>query len=79
MSVSKLRIAIVVQRYGNEINGGAEFHARLVAEELANYYDVEVMTTCALRWIDLPLPIKKVAALHLQDMTSNSLSTKLLQ
>lgn len=47
----ELKIAIVVQRYGLEINGGAEFHARLVAEGLADYYKVEVLTTCALDYV----------------------------
>lgn len=51
MATSDLKLAIVVQRYGNEINGGAEFHARLVAEELAKYYQVEVLTTCALDYV----------------------------
>lgn len=51
MNTSDLKLAIVVQRYGNEINGGAEFHARLVAEELARFYNVEVLTTCAYDYI----------------------------
>lgn len=51
MDTSDLKLAVVVQRYGLEINGGAEFHARLVAEELARYYKVEVITTCALDYI----------------------------
>jgi glycosyltransferase involved in cell wall biosynthesis len=51
VATSDLKLAIVVQRYGNEINGGAEFHARLVAEELAKYYQVEVLTTCALDYV----------------------------
>lgn len=46
-----MKLAIVVQRYGSEINGGAEFHARLVAEELAKYYRVEVITTCAYDYV----------------------------
>lgn len=41
------KIAIVVQRYGSEINGGAEYHARLIAERLGKYFTVEVFTTTA--------------------------------
>ena len=44
-------IAIVVQRYGEEINGGAEYHARLIAERLSKYFLVEVFTTTALDYI----------------------------
>ena len=46
----KDKIAIVVQRYGLEINGGAELHARLLAEKLSNRYDVEVITTRAIEY-----------------------------
>ncbi|HEX6165069.1 MAG TPA: glycosyltransferase [Vicinamibacterales bacterium] len=44
-----MKIAIVVQRYGADINGGAEQHARYVAEHLARHVQVEVLTTCAHR------------------------------
>ena len=46
-----MKLAIVVQRYGLEINGGAELHARYIAERLARHADVEVLTTCALDYI----------------------------
>lgn len=46
----KDKIAIVVQRYGLEINGGAELHAKLLAEKLSLYYEVEVLTTCAIEY-----------------------------
>jgi glycosyltransferase involved in cell wall biosynthesis len=42
-----VKLAIVVQRYGADINGGAELHARYVAELLARRHTVEVLTTCA--------------------------------
>lgn len=45
------KVAFVVQRYGMEVNGGAEFHCRLVAEHLSKYFDVEVLTTCAVDYV----------------------------
>lgn len=42
-----MKVAIVVQRYGANISGGAELHARYVAERLAPRIDVRVLTTCA--------------------------------
>lgn len=41
------KIAIVVQRYSEDINGGAELHARLLAERLGKIYNVDVLTSCA--------------------------------
>lgn len=46
-----MKIAVVVQRYGADINGGAELHARYVAERLAAYADVRVLTTCARDYV----------------------------
>jgi glycosyltransferase involved in cell wall biosynthesis len=46
-----VKIAIVVQRYGADINGGAELHARYIAEHLARRVEVEVLTTCARDYI----------------------------
>ena len=46
-----MKIAIVVQRYGADINGGAELHARYIAEHLARHVQVEVLTTCARDYI----------------------------
>lgn len=44
-----MKVAVVVQRYGADINGGAEQHARYVAEHLGKHVQVEVLTTCAHR------------------------------
>jgi glycosyltransferase involved in cell wall biosynthesis len=46
-----VKLAVVVQRYGADINGGAELHARYVAERLARHADVEVVTTCARDYV----------------------------
>ncbi len=46
-----MRIAVVVQRYGADINGGAELHARYVAERLSRHAEVEVVTTCARDYV----------------------------
>lgn len=46
-----MKLAVVVQRYGANINGGAELHARYIAEHLAHHADVDVVTTCALDYV----------------------------
>jgi glycosyltransferase involved in cell wall biosynthesis len=46
-----VNIAVVVQRYGVAINGGAELHARYIAEQLARHATVEVLTTCATDYV----------------------------
>ena len=43
-----MRVLVVVQRYGAEVVGGSESHARVVAQRLAMINDVEVATTNAL-------------------------------
>ena len=46
-----MKLAVVVQRYGADINGGAELHARYIAERLARHAQVEVLTTCARDYV----------------------------
>jgi len=59
-----VKLAVVVQRYGQSINGGAELHARYVAEHLARHADVEVLTTCAADYVtwrnELPAGVEQV-------------------
>ena len=44
------KIALVNQRYGLEVNGGSEYYTRLIAEHLAENYEVEILTTCAMNY-----------------------------
>ncbi len=41
------KIAIVVQRFGEDILGGAERHAFILAKKLSKRFDVTVLSTCA--------------------------------
>ncbi len=43
----KERLAFVVHRYGQGINGGAEEHCRLLAEYLSDLYFVDIFTSCS--------------------------------
>ena len=59
-----VKLAVVVQRYGPAINGGAELHARYIAEHLARHAEVEVLTTCATDYVtwrnELPAGVERV-------------------
>lgn len=45
------KIAFVVQRYGLEVNGGAELQCLQMAEHLNKLYNVEVITTKAIDYV----------------------------
>ena len=45
------KIAIIIQRYGSQVNGGAEVYARNLAQELADFYQVDVLTTQAKDYV----------------------------
>lgn len=47
----KKKICFVVQRYGLEVNGGAELHCRQLAEKMRDRYDVSVFTTKAVDYM----------------------------
>ena len=47
-----MRLAFVIQRYGLEVNGGAELHCRWLAERLARRHHVEVFATRALDYLE---------------------------
>ncbi len=47
-NIGMKKIGLIVQRYGQQVNGGAEVLARMVAEKLALKYDITVLTSRAL-------------------------------
>ena len=61
-----MKVAVVVQRYGADINGGAELHARYIAEHLARHTEVEVLTTCARDYVtwrnELPAGVEQIGS-----------------
>lgn len=65
-----MKIAIVVQRYGQDIVGGSELEARLLAEHLQPYIQVEILTTTAqdmMTWQDYyPLGDSFVNNIHVR-------------
>ena len=74
-----MKLAVVVQRYGLAINGGAERHARSIAERLSRHAEVEVLTTCAADYVtwrnELPagveqvngVPVRRFPVRHVRD------------
>ena len=42
------RVGVIVQRYGPEVTGGAEAHARQIVERLSPHWDLRVLTSCAV-------------------------------
>ncbi len=51
MDSRKAKIALVVQRYGLEVNGGAEMLARTMAEHLRDRFQIEVLTSKAIDYV----------------------------
>jgi len=45
------KLLFVIQRYGLEVDGGAELYARWLAEHLRPAFNIEVLTTCATNYI----------------------------
>src|ERR1041385_5013098 len=46
-----MRVAFIVQRCGRQVNGGAELHCLQIAERMAQYWETEILTTCALDYM----------------------------
>ena len=59
-----MKLAVVAQRYGLAINGGAELHARYIAEHLGRHATVDVLTTCAKDYVtwrnELPAGVETI-------------------
>jgi glycosyltransferase involved in cell wall biosynthesis len=59
-----VKVGVVAQRYGQSVNGGAELHARYIAEHLARHATVEVLTTCAADYVtwrnELPPGVEQI-------------------
>lgn len=64
------RVAFIIQRCGLEVNGGAETLCLKIAERMAQYWDVEIIATCALdyiTWENYYLPgVTKVAGVNVR-------------
>ena len=45
------KVGIIIQRYGKEVNGGAETLCRDLAERMTDRYEVEVLTTKAIDYM----------------------------
>jgi glycosyltransferase involved in cell wall biosynthesis len=79
-----VKLAIVVQRYGQAISGGAELHARYIAEHLARHAEVDVLTTYAsdyMTWRNEPgpaheringIPVRRFHVEHERDLLAFS-------
>jgi glycosyltransferase involved in cell wall biosynthesis len=77
-----VKIAFIVQRYGTEILGGAEYHCRLIAERMADHHQVEVLTSCArdyVTWVNeypegadrvRSVTVRRFATSHTRDIAS---------
>lgn len=46
------KVAFVVQRCGLEVNGGAEALCLKIAERMSKYWDLEILTTCAVDYMN---------------------------
>ena len=79
-----MKLAVVVQRYGQAISGGAELHARYIAEHLARHAEVDVLTTYAsdyVTWRNEPgpahehingIPVRRFHVEHERDLVAFS-------
>src|SRR5207248_1796746 len=76
VGVTRPKLLVVVQRYGDGVAGGAEAHARQLVRHLKPHLDIEVLTTAAqdyrtwentftagLEWVD-DVPVRRFPVLR---------------
>ena len=62
--MKKPRIAFVVQRYGSDVSGGAEAHCRLIVEKMRQWWEVEVLTSCAREYVKRFEPLGVITSIQ---------------
>ncbi|MCW6037303.1 glycosyltransferase family 4 protein [Spirulina subsalsa FACHB-351] len=66
----KRKVAFVVQRCGVEVGGGAENLCLQIAQHLVEYWDIEILTTCALDYMTwenhYPVGIEEVSGVKVR-------------
>ncbi|MBI4583932.1 MAG: glycosyltransferase [Planctomycetes bacterium] len=84
------RFAVVIQRFGKDLGGGAEEHARVLARALQSFGEVEILTTCARShhsWrneflpgleIDAGLPVRRFPTARRKNRPLSFLLSRLL-
>jgi glycosyltransferase involved in cell wall biosynthesis len=80
-NMDRPRVAFVVQRYGYEVNGGAETHCRIVAERMAPHWEIEVLTSRARDYVlrfenDYPEGVTQVGGLPVRRFTIGRLRSE---
>jgi len=51
MGNKRIKVAFVVQRSGKEVAGGSEAYCSIIAQKMVRYWDVEILTTCAMDYV----------------------------
>ncbi len=46
-----MKVAFIIQRFGDNVVGGAEKHCQKIIEKIKSTMEVEVLTTCALDYV----------------------------
>ncbi len=64
------KVAFVIQRCGLEVGGGAENHCLVIAQRMHKYWNVEILTTCALNYMTwenhYPVGIEEISGVKIK-------------